>query len=133
MDKRDDARIFQGGARTAEQWQANMKGGCLQRMRQSAMGRALGAAYDSPLAKAMVGGLRDAYRRIFEQGWFQGRDVYDGRWHFDNQVGQQGRWPQSMQGMARAGDRAGFYGMDQKHAQANGQDRSQVQEYSRER
>jgi len=36
-----------------------------------------------------------------------------------------------MQGMARAGDRAGFYGMDQK--QGNGQDRNQGQEYSRER
>jgi hypothetical protein len=110
-----------------------MKNGVLQRMRQSTMGRALGAVYDSPLAKAMVAGARDAYRRIFEQGWFQGRDIYDGRWHFDNQVGQQGRWPQSMQGMARAGDRAGFYGMDQKQGQGNGQDRSQVQEYGRER
>jgi hypothetical protein len=133
MDKREDAKIFQDGARTAEQWQANIKGGCLQRMRDSAMGRALWAAYDSPLAKAMVGGLRDAYRRIFEQGWFEGRDVFDGRWHFDNQVGQQGPWPQSMQGMARAGDRAGFYGIDQTQGQGNGQDRNQVQEYGRER
>jgi hypothetical protein len=132
MEKNQDASIFLA-RQTAEQRQAEMKRGALQRMRQSTAGRALGAVYDSPLAKAMVAGARDAYRRIFEQGWFQGRDVFDGRWHFDNQVGQQGPWPQSMQGMARAGDRAGFYGMDHKQGQGNGQDRSQGQEYSRER
>jgi hypothetical protein len=133
MDKKEDAKVFQGGARTAEQWKANMEDGCHQRMRNLAMGRALGAAYDSPLAKAMVGGLRDAYRRIFEQGWYQSRDIFDGCWHFDNQVGQQGPWAQSMQGMARANDRAGWYGMDQKQGQSNGQDRNQAQEYGRER
>ena len=133
MDKTQDARMFQDGGRTAEQRQAEMKNGVLHRMRQSAIGRGLGAAYDSPLAKAMVGGLRDAYRRIFEQGWYQGRDVFDGRWHFDNQVGQQGPWPQSMQGMARAGDRAGFYGMDQKQEPGQGQNQDQFREYGRER
>jgi len=132
MERTQDAKLFQT-RQTAEQRQAEMKNGVLQRMRQSTMGQALGAVYDSPLAKAMVGGLRDAYRRIFEHGWYQGRDIFDGRWHFDNQVGQQGRWPQSMQGMARAGDRAGFYGMDQKQGQGNGQDGNQVQEYGRER
>ena len=130
MERTQDARLFQA-RQTVEQRQAEMKNGVLQRLRQSTIGRALGAVYDSPLAKAIVAGLRDAHRRIFEQGWYQGRDVFDGRWHYDNQVGQSSRWPQSMQGMARAGDRAGFYGMDQK--QGNGQDRNQGQEYSRER
>jgi hypothetical protein len=134
MDKREDAKMFQGGARTAEQRQDEMKNGVLKRMRQSKIGRGLGAVYDSPLAKAVVAGMRDAYRRCFEQAWFQGRDIYDGRWHFDNQVGQQGPWPQSIRGMARNYDqRASFYGLDQKQAQGNGQDRGQVQEYSRER
>jgi len=133
MDKTQDARMFQDGPRTAEQRQSEMKTGVIQRLRQSTAGQMVGAAYDSPLAKAMVGGLRDAYRRIFEQGWYQGRDVFDGRWHFDNQVGQQGPWPQSMQGMARAGDRAGFYGMDQKQEPGQGQNQDQFREYGRER
>jgi hypothetical protein len=61
MNGKEDARIFRD-ARTADERQAEMKNGVMHRMRQSSAGRALGAAYDSPLAKGLVGGLRDAYQ-----------------------------------------------------------------------
>jgi hypothetical protein len=38
-----------------------------------------------------------------------------------------------MQGMARANDMAGYYGLDQKQGPGNDQNRGQIQEYSRER
>ncbi len=70
--------------------------------------------YDSNLAHGLAGGLRDAYRRIFEAGWY-GKDVFDGRWHMDNQVGQSGgRDGGGIHGMDRQYDqRASFYGWDQ--------------------
>ena len=131
MDKQEEAKMTQDAARAHAQRKAAMQNRILQRMRRSGLGRALGAAYDSPLAHAVVGGMRDAYRRIFENGWYQ-KDLFDGRWHMDNQMGQSAPG-QSLQGMGRQYDqRASFYGWD-KQAQNNGQDRNHGQEYSRER
>lgn len=132
MDKQqEDARISQEAARIRTQRKAMMLGRILKRMRQSAIGRTVGAAYDSPLAHAVLGGTRDFYRQFIERGWYQ-RDLFDGRWHMDNQIGQSSPG-QSLQGMDRQYDqRASFYGWD-KQDQNNGQDRTQGQEYSRER
>jgi hypothetical protein len=132
MDKQqEDARISQEAARIRAQRKAAMQNRILQRMRQSGLGRAVGAAYDSPLAHAALSGARDFYRRFFENGWYQ-KDLFDGRWHMDNQIGQSSPG-QSLQGMDRQYDhRASFYGWD-KQAQNNGQDRNHGQEYSRER
>ena len=82
------------------------------------MGRTLGNAYDSEIAKGIVGGLRDTYRRVFEKGWYS-KDVFDGRWNMDNQIGQDNR---SVKSMGQQYDlRASFYGWDQ----ANGTDKDQ--------
>jgi hypothetical protein len=131
MDKQEEAKMTQDAARAHAQRKAAMQNRILQRMRQSAIGRTVGAVYDARLTHAVVGGMRDAYRRIFENGWYQ-KDLFDGRWHMDNQIGQSSPG-QSLQGMGRQYDqRASFYGWD-KQAQNNGQDRTQGQEYSRER
>jgi hypothetical protein len=60
-----------------------MQKGIVEKFRDSDLGRAIGQAYDSQQAKGALGGLHDAYRRIFEQG-FYGKDVFDGRFHMDN-------------------------------------------------
>ena len=124
-----NARIFQE-MRSADQLRGEMKAGIIERMRNSGIGQALGAAYDSPLAHGIVSGLRDAYRRLFEQGYY-GHDVFDGRWHMDTQG------PQVMQGMDRTYDqRAAFYGWDQHKAsqdRGNEEGRDQGYSYSRGR
>ena len=105
-----------------------MKAGIIERMRNSDVGQALGAAYDSPLAHGIVGGLQDAYRRLFENGWF-GKDLFDGRWHMDTQG------PQALQGMDRTYDqRAAFYGWDQHTpSQEHGNEEGRDQGYSASR
>ncbi len=104
-----DSRIFQE-MQSADALRQQMREGVLERFRESGIGQALGNAYDSDLAKGAVGAFRDAYRRVFEQGW-HGHDVFDGRMHFDNQVGQSSE--QGIEGMSQRYDmRAGFYGWD---------------------
>jgi hypothetical protein len=53
MNGKEDARMFRD-ARTADERQTEMKNGVMHRMRQSSAGRALGAVYDSSLAKGLV-------------------------------------------------------------------------------
>ncbi len=99
---RINARIFIE-MQSADAIRQQMRQGILDRFRESRFGKALGHMHDTAL-----GGMRDAYRRVFEQG-FWGKDVFDGRWHMDNQVGQSG-----IHGMDRQYDqRASFYGWDQ--------------------
>jgi hypothetical protein len=87
--------------------------------------KALGAAYDSPLARGTVGGLRDTYRRAFENGWYS-KDVFDGRWNMDNRVGQENH---TVESMGQQYDlRASFYGWDQ----ANGTDKAKENQVERE-
>jgi hypothetical protein len=78
----DNAKIFKE-MQDADALKKDMQQGIVEKFRNSAVGQALGQAYDSDLAKGVVGGLHDAYRRIFEQG-FYGKDVFDGRFHMDN-------------------------------------------------
>jgi len=119
----DNAKIFQE-MRDADTHRQDMQKGIVERLRDSGPGRAVGQAYDSEVAKGIVGGLRDAYRRIFEQG-FYGKDVFDGRFHMDNQVGESpdlgGRYDQ----------RASFYGWD--NGQEKGVEAEKPVEQSRER
>lgn len=85
--------------------QQQMWSNVLQNFRESNLGKDLGNIYDSEIAKGAVGGLRDAYRRCFENGWY-GKDVFDGRFHMDNRVGE-------TPDMGNQYDhRAGFYGWD---------------------
>ena len=78
----DNAKIFRE-MQSADAHKKDMQKGILDRLRDSDLGRAIGQAYDSDVAKGIVGGLHDAYRRIVEQG-FYGKDVFDGRFHMDN-------------------------------------------------
>jgi hypothetical protein len=104
-----NARIFRE-MQSADAIRQDMRQGILDRFRESSIGQALGNAYDSDLAKGAVGGLRDAYRRVLEQGW-NGKDVFDGRFHMDNQVGKPDQG--GMHDMKEQYDqRASFYGWD---------------------
>jgi len=97
-----NARIFIQ-MQNADAMRQQMRQGTLERFRQSGFGKALGQMHDGAM-----GAMNDAYRRVFEQGWFQ-KDFFDGRWHMDNQVGQEG----GIHGMDRQYDqRASFYGWD---------------------
>jgi hypothetical protein len=97
-----NARIFRE-MQSSDAIRQEMRKGILDRFRESGFGQALGQVHD-----AALGGMRDVNRRVFENGYW-GRDVFDGRWHMDNQVGQD----RGMQGMDRQYDqRAGFYGWD---------------------
>ena len=126
VDK-NNARIFQE-MRSADELRSDMKAGIIERMRNSDIGQALGAVYDSPLAHSVAGAAQDIQRRVVEEG-FYGKTIYDGRWHMDTQ-GSQG-----MQGMDRNYDtRAAFYGWDkQKPSQDQGNDESQGLSQSRGR
>lgn len=68
----DTAKIFQE-MRDSDSLRADLRQGALDRTQHL-----LGGLYDSALAKELVSGLQDAYRRVFEQGFF-GKDVFDGR------------------------------------------------------
>ena len=121
----DNAKIFQE-MRDADTLRQEMRQGILDKFRDSGPGQALGRAYDSEMAKGIVGGLRDAYRRIFEQGW-HGKDVFDGRFHMDNQVGETpdmgGRYDQ----------RASFYGWDNSKENGVEERERDAQDKERER
>jgi hypothetical protein len=78
----DNAKIFKE-MQDADALKKEMQEGIVEKFRNSSVGQALGKAYDSEVAKGAVGGLHDAYRRIFEQSWY-GKDVFDGRFHMDN-------------------------------------------------
>jgi hypothetical protein len=82
MPMSDNAKIFRE-MQDADALKKDMQKGIVEKFRDSDLGRAIGQAYDSQLAKGALGGLHDAYRRIFEQG-FYGKDVFDGRFHMDN-------------------------------------------------
>jgi hypothetical protein len=126
MDK-NNARIF-AEMRSADEIRSEMKANIIERMRNSGIGQALGAAYDSPLAQAIGGGIQDFQRRAVENAWYQ-KDIFDGRWNVDT------RGPEGMQGMDRQYDhRASFYGWDQqKPSQDRNNDDSQGLSYSRGR
>ena len=99
-----NARIFIE-MQSADAMRQQMRQGILERFRESGFGQALGQVHDTAM-----GGLNDAYRRVFEQGWFQ-KDVFDGRFHMDNQVGKPDQG--GMHGMKEQYDqRASFYGWD---------------------
>jgi hypothetical protein len=82
MPMAGNAKIFRE-MRDADAHKKDMQKGIMDRLRDSDLGRAIGQAYDSQLAKGALGGLHDAYRRIYENGWY-GKDVFDGRFHMDN-------------------------------------------------
>ena len=123
-DVNGNAKLFRE-MQAANALRQQMREGILNRFRQSAVGRTLGNAYDSEIAKGIVGGLRDAHRRVFEQGWYS-KDVFDGRWNMDNRVGQENH---TVESMGQQYDlRASFYGWDQ----ANGTDKAKENQVERE-
>lgn len=126
-----NAKVFQE-MQAADALRQQMREGILNRFRQSAVGQALGTAYDSEVARGIVGGLRDAHRRVFEQGWYN-KDLYDGRWHMDNQVGQEN---QTLERMGQQYDqRVEFYGWSKESEaekdQANTMERGMDQDIGR--
>lgn len=119
-----NAKVFQE-MQAADALRQQMREGILNRFRQSAVGQALGTAYDSEVSRGIVGGLRDAHRRVFEQGWYN-KDLYDGRWHMDNQVGREDRTVESMG--QHYDQRAGFYGWDQQNGPEKGRENTTERE-----
>jgi hypothetical protein len=113
MDK-NTAKIFQE-MRSADALKSDMKANIDKGKDDSAIGRAIGSAYDS-----LVGALQDIHRRLIEKPWW-GKDVFDGRWTVDT------KGPQDMQGMDRNYDtRASFYGWDKQNpSQDQGKEKSQ--------
>jgi hypothetical protein len=99
-----NARIFRE-MQSSDAIRQEMRKGILDRFRESGFGQALGQVHD-----AALGGMRDVNRRVFENGYW-GKDVFDGRWHMDNQVGKPDQG--GMHGMKEQYDqRASFYGWD---------------------
>jgi hypothetical protein len=82
-----------------------------EELRESVMQRMvnlLGKAYDNALTREVVSGLRDGYRRVFEQG-FYGTDLFDGRWAMDRPKGQEQATAEMGKGYSQA---QSFYGYD---------------------
>ena len=94
---------------SADEIRSDMKKNILEKARDSLNGSIVGKTYDAVADTAqesgLMGALTDIYRRVFENGWF-GKDVYDGRFQSDQQMG------------SGYDQRAAFYGLDQPEQQA---------------
>jgi hypothetical protein len=81
----DNAKIFKE-MRDADAHKKEMQENILKNAYKAVVGtlqKTVGPVYDWQLTRTGVNGMHDAYRRIFEQG-FYGKDVFDGRFHMDN-------------------------------------------------
>ena len=93
----------------ANEIRENIKQGILERA-HAKLGGAYEAGQNLVQESGLMGALNDIYRRVFENGWF-GKDVFDGRFQADQQMG------------SGYDQRAAFYGLDKPEQQA--QDREQ--------
>ena len=99
---------------SADEIRNDMKKSILEKARgylnDSIVGKTYDAVADTAQESGLMGALNDIYRRVIENGWF-GKDVFDGRFQSDQQMG------------AGYDQRAAFYGLDQPEQQA--QDREE--------
>jgi hypothetical protein len=81
----DNAKVFEK-TKDADATKKEMQENILENVYKAVVDtltKTVGPVYDWQLTRTGVNGLHDAYRRIFEQG-FYGKDVFDGRFHMDN-------------------------------------------------
>lgn len=111
----EHTRIFQE-MRDADALRADLRQGALDRAHGL-----LGQIYDSGLAKELVSGLQDAYRRCIEQGYF-GKDIFDGRFASERPEAH----PQdgAVRDPTAQGFGQQFYGTGQAHEHDDDQDLS---------
>jgi hypothetical protein len=146
-----NARIFQE-MRSADAMKNDMKQNILEKAYEKA-GKAYEKGQGLVQESGVIGALNDIYRRVFENGWF-GKDVFDGRLHWDNQAAKgQGsdnstihgkHTDQGRDGQERGSDarqklgqgydqKAEFYGWDKGQQQDKGQERDRGREDDLER
>ena len=112
-----NARIFQRDPESADAIRDGIKNGIVARAYAS-LGNAYGIGQAVVQQSGLLGALYDIHRRVIEQG-FWGKDIFDGRWHWDNAAAK---------GQGEQRDATADYGsraerQDQDHIRAADRDR----------